>query len=1100
MTELADTAARRRALSDLDSTLLVEAGAGTGKTSLLAGRLALLLARGISPRSIAAITFTELAASELAARVRTLIHALLRGEVPAAVAAALPEGLSTDQREALQAGSDRLDGLTTATIHSFCQELIRGYAVEADIDPGAQVMDRDAADLAFDQVFDRWLARRLSGEPGADDPIAVLAREDPRRMAEELRRLALFRRRHRSARPRPPDLSGRPDLDLADAVDSYRRWASQAPAEPVTLALLDDLETLSRFFAGRFATPPDFSALWAMTTPPHVSSLLRNSLALRAPRTLTAWRKAAGDVDGARLEAESLAAFAQVETAYTALLGRVGGALVHALSGELDELMADYAAYKRAAAVLDFDDLLQVAGALLQRHEPVRAALARRFEYLLVDEFQDTDPVQCDIIFRLATDAPRADWAQIAPRAGALFLVGDPKQAVYRFRGASVETYEIAKAAIRRAWPDNVLQVTANFRSRTGILTYVNDTFAAPLMARAQPGYVPLVPTRGEVPQRVSVARLPIALPAGVLREEAQDAEADAVADACARLVGATWLHDGQGRDRPVTPADIALLAPTGTDLWRYERALERVGLPFASQAGKGLFRRQETQDLLALARVLADGRDTVAFGALLRGPLVGLTDEALLDLAEMSADGGEGPATFSIVTPLDQVADPDLRQVLAILQSLRRRARRTSPARLLGEAVERLGVRPILALRDRRQAAAAIANVDALLARARRYAVRGLRQFVQDLSEDWREAKPAAEGRVEADGQAIEIVTMHSAKGLEWPIVIPINAMIQTRPAEPHIHRADDDSLHWRVGGVAAPDLTEAIVADTEAAARERVRLWYVACTRAQDLLLVPQLQNASPQAWARALDLNLDPLPVLVLGRTPVTAALAAEDPPNAQDAATFAAEAARIAAASPPVHWVRPSVHDVDRAVATTVIAEALDDADGAPEPIAGGRVRGLLLHKLIEEVLEEDLVETSVALEGRAAALRQEVEVLAQETDIRIDPGELAATVVRTLSLPDVAALRPRLRAEVTVWGLLGSDLGEEPLAGRADAVAVTATGVVDVVLDWKSDVSPTPAQVALHGEQLRSYLAVTGARRGALVYMSLGRVVWLDSTD
>ena len=184
MTTLADAEARARALRDLRSTLLVEAAAGTGKTALMAGRLTMLLADGIQPIHIAAITFTELAASELATRVYRFIDELLAGRVPEAMSPALPDGLNAAQGAALAAGAATLDELTTATIHGFCQNIIHSYAVEADIDPGARILDASQAEAAFDAVFEQWLRRRLTGPARAGDPIATLSRDDPRHVAD----------------------------------------------------------------------------------------------------------------------------------------------------------------------------------------------------------------------------------------------------------------------------------------------------------------------------------------------------------------------------------------------------------------------------------------------------------------------------------------------------------------------------------------------------------------------------------------------------------------------------------------------------------------------------------------------------------------------------------------------------------------------------------------------------------------------------------------------------------------------------------------------------------------------------------------------------
>src|SRR6185312_417162 len=224
-----DRDARIRALTDLGSTLLVEAGAGTGKTALMAGRVVMLLAEGVDPRSIAAITFTELAANALDARIHRYITWLLAGRVPDTLRLALPEGLLAAQKAALETVLGRLDQLTIATIHSFCQTIISSYAVEADIDPGARMLDADQAGSFFDTVFDNWIKERFSRAPQPDDPISALSRDDPRRVVERLKQFAEFRRKHREATTPDEDLAGRPDIALDDAVAGLRRWLSSLP-------------------------------------------------------------------------------------------------------------------------------------------------------------------------------------------------------------------------------------------------------------------------------------------------------------------------------------------------------------------------------------------------------------------------------------------------------------------------------------------------------------------------------------------------------------------------------------------------------------------------------------------------------------------------------------------------------------------------------------------------------------------------------------------------------------------------------------------------------------------------------------------------------
>lgn len=1099
MTKLADESARLRALTQLHLTLLVEAAAGTGKTALMAGRLTMLLMNGAEPRSIVAITFTELAASALGARVHRYVDDLLAGRIPKPLREVLPDGLTDAQRHALSKAASKLDELTATTIHAFCQTIICSYAVEADIDPGARILDATQAEAAFEAVFEQWFRRRLSGPMQADDPIASLSQYDPHHVGATLRDLARFRLKHRGARVPAADLGGRPDIDLVEAVADFRRWLLAQPVEPKTLELVGQLGTLADHFAGSFATAPVFDALWRLAHPARLPCMRRDTFDLLIPRTKTAWDNAAGNDRGAELNAKAGRYFARVDHCYRVILGRVATALIAKLSDELDEVLADYAAFKRAAAVLDFDDLLERARALVREHDAVRRALGQRYRHIFVDEFQDTDPIQAEILFRIAADDSPPRWQDSRLRAGALFMVGDPKQAIYRFRGADVGSYAEARGAIARRWPDNIVQITANFRSRPAILTHINRCFATPLSAQNQPGYVELAPTLDPPDHDLPcAAKITIDPPPNARAAQIRDTEAEVVADFCARLIGNVMIRDEDGALVPLTPGGIALLAPTGSELWRYERAFEARGLPIASQAGKGLFRRQEVQDLVALARVLAYGGDTLAFGALMRGPLVGLSEEELLDITAGLPPLAERPDAiprFSLATDPDQVAHPVAREVLTILQDLRRRARATTPALLLAEAVERLAVRPILSAREGDRSARAAANVEALVERARPYGVKGMKRFARDVSRNWREGTPYNEGRVDAEGDAIEIVTIHSAKGLEWPVVIPINTATLLRSRESFVHRADDDTLHWVIGDVVPPELRAALETDDESLTRERERLWYVACTRARELLIVPELAQAQQKSWARVVNLGHDALPeVDVSHMTPAPMPTIA-DPPNMQTAELFAAERGIIDEAAVPLTWVRPSDHDTDRLEAVDAITLDTGDAPEVDLPVGAGRVRGLLLHKLLEEVLSGELVEGVGRFASRARELLAELVLDPDDSEALPDADEIAATAWRTLQLPDVAALRERLTPEWPFYALLEGGSKPRALAGRIDAIAYVGDRA-EVVVDWKSDVDPSDADIRLHTRQLEYYLRATGAPRGALIYMTSGLVRWV----
>jgi len=270
---LVDEDRRRRILTDLETTLLVEAAAGTGKTSLMAGRVAMSLVSGREPRHLAAITFTELAAAELSHRIHQTVQALLQGRIPVVLAGVLPNGLSDAQKAALTSAARDLDQLTTTTIHGFCQTMLRSHAVDAGLDPGTKVVDAPAAEAMFDSLFSQWLTERLSGiGAGPDDAIVVLSQHAPLRVVGLLKDLAELRRSHLTAET-PPMPEGRPDIEFVQAVDDFARWYAASPSDAATADRLGDLQTLASFYTSAFASRPSFAELWRLAHPPRVRAM-----------------------------------------------------------------------------------------------------------------------------------------------------------------------------------------------------------------------------------------------------------------------------------------------------------------------------------------------------------------------------------------------------------------------------------------------------------------------------------------------------------------------------------------------------------------------------------------------------------------------------------------------------------------------------------------------------------------------------------------------------------------------------------------------------------------------------------------------------------
>ncbi|AWN42587.1 UvrD-helicase domain-containing protein [Methylobacterium durans] len=1105
---LADAAQRALAVTAHDRSLLVEAGAGSGKTALMAGRIAMLLASGAVPGAIAAVTFTELAASELLERVGEVVGRLVEGQVPEELRVVLPDGLSPVQRSHLAAAGEHLDELACTTIHGFCQRLVKPYPVEADIDPGARIADEAEADGIFQDLRDEWLRESLSGRGGL---IAEMVLADPDAGLSAIDRVAGCLRDGRAVGTAPAEPLPALVRAFGDSVRAFGDFQRSCPVpEAETRANVGAFQAMAARLSGTGAIG-DAELVAILTAPAEASLCKADGDFAKYRGGKGKWTDAAKLVGLPKAEAYRLQASAErlhVDCceAWRRLKANAASELLGRLTPLVRTVLDRYQARKRAGALLDFEDLIAAAARLLREQETVRQALGRRYAHVLVDEFQDTDPLQTEILWRLCGELPigAADvWTERVLRPGALFLVGDPKQAIYRFRGADVSTYVRARNCILAQSPDGVVSISTNFRSCRSILGYVDQRFRDILNGTGQPGFTSLEAHHPDHDRGPCIAALDVSASADGARQGAEalrDAEAEAVADLCARLIGHQLVTCKREGSRTLRAGDIALLAPSGSDLWRYEEALEARGIPVSTQAGKGFFRRQEVHDLIALTRVLADPRDTLALGALLRGPAVGLTDEELLDLVDGLPRDLERPDSLPklrLHIDVVQVQHPVARLVLERLQVLARRALGTTPHDILSQAVDALMLRPVVLHRHDGHAERALANIDLYLEMSRPFAVRGLRAFAGAMKAAWEGRTRTVEGRPDAQEAAVSLFTMHASKGLEWPVVIPINTSTRTKSVSGALVDRASNCLYCPVFGVRPAGYDEALENEKREVGNERVRLWYVAATRARETLLLPRFSEpGGSTSWSSVIDLGLDNLPAIDLDRLPVGTPSIAPQRENGQTREVFAAEAAAVAGRR-RLTWIVPSRGDD---IGTTAfgppdMVEGGSDVGPSPADLPkGSRERGILIHKLMEEILTGESSEGD-GLEQRATVLAQQLGLgTAGTLGTALDLAEVAASVSRALRIPQIAEIRDRLRAELPVFGFESLADEDQATAGVVDAMTHDATGRPDVVVDWKSDVDPSDAVLTDYRHQVARYLFATGARLGLIVLVTSGRVV------
>jgi ATP-dependent exoDNAse (exonuclease V) beta subunit len=519
---------------------------------------------------------------------------------------------------------------------------------------------------------------------------------------------------------------------------------------------------------------------------------------------------------------------------------------------------------------LDFADLLARARDLLKTNPSVRRHLQEKFKRIFVDEFQDTDPVQAEILLLLAADDPAADrWDLVRPRPGKLFLVGDPKQAIYRFRGTDVGTYWRVGRHLE-AQGGRVVQLTTSYRSVPGIQRFVNAAFARAMVANdltLQADYVPLSPSRPGIPTQPSVVALPVPQPyssRGQLRASAKAIEEslpDAVGAFIAWLVDPEhgWTVDGL----PLQPRHIAVLfrrfSSFDKDVTRpYTDAMEARGVPHLLVGGKSFHGREEVETMRAALAAIEWPDDELSVFATLKGSLFAIDDAHLLEFRhrfhvlhpfrvpkELGGNSGqELVLTAEPTTHLQPVAD-----ILRLLQQLHRQRNYRPVAdtisRLLAETRAHVGF--IL----RQSGEQALANVLHVAELARQYEAGGgisFRGFIDELRTA-AESEAAEAPILEESSDGVRLMTVHKAKGLEFPVVILADLTCKMSRGEASRYLdADRQLLAMKIGGWAPHELHDHEAEEVARDEAEGVRLAYVAATRARDLLVVPALGDG---AW---------------------------------------------------------------------------------------------------------------------------------------------------------------------------------------------------------------------------------------------------------
>jgi ATP-dependent helicase/nuclease subunit A len=758
--------------------VFVSAGAGTGKTAVLVERFVRAVCDdGLDVDSILVLTYTRKAAGELRSRIR---HALVERGRP-------------------DAARD-LDGAWISTIHGFCNRILRAYPFAAGLDPRFRELDEPQAAVLRGEAFDEALAAFCAS--GESERLRLLAAYGGARLRGML--IGIYETLRAAGRPLV--------LELGEAAPLDER--------------VEELREAARCLAGDVKATPtqrdNAGALGAVLDGRPLPERLLDLAAFRARG------ERAASYEEARKRAEQAA------------LDTVAAGDRDLLQELLDRFHASYSAAKERESALDFEDLQLTARDLLRDRPEIREREQLRFRSLMVDEFQDTNRLQCELV-DLLTDGPGERE---------LFFVGDEFQSIYGFRHADVAVFRE-----RRERAGGGLSLTRNYRSRPEVLAAVNFLFGEEFGGEFQP-----LAASGEFPDPVFGHPIELLVTDKASYADTGEHWRRGEARNIARRV--RELVDAGAAD----PGEIVLLFAAGTDAEWYEEELRRAGLPTYRATGRGYFGQQQVVDLLAYLRLLRNRYDDRSLLTVLASPLVGVSNDALVLIRR---DAPKRPLFTGIETKLPSaLPESDARLLRAFRQRYDRLV--SAAARLsLEHLCERIVAEhdydlAVLAQWDGKRR---YANLRKLARLARSYEdlrgrdIEGFVRFVhQQEAAGARELEAVAE---EEGTGAVRLLTIHAAKGLEFKVVIVADAgRDKPAPSADEILALSDGRFGFKVADPVTSKRRGAFAYDEVRAAREaedraeRLRLYYVAMTRAIDRLIVsgaldPEKEDGTPIGW---------------------------------------------------------------------------------------------------------------------------------------------------------------------------------------------------------------------------------------------------------
>ncbi len=868
---LADQAARDRIRDDLDTTLVVEAAAGTGKTSALVGRiLSGIISGRVSLANIAAVTFTELAAGELKLRLRSAIEdARQHYDDSAEIAKYLNKAV------------EELEEARMGTIHSFCADLLREHPVEARIDPLFEVATEDMTYPLFDMAFERWFEKQLEN-PG--EGVRRILRIPQRRQFGGGRSATLVSKPSESG---PKAILRRAALELVKERDFTAPWKRCEGFERDSEIdeLMDEIKGLGDWSE---SGQPDQWLTKSLTYLKRFAAEATRVESLGAPRDYDGIEARLFGLLGGWGRGKDWKAYFtkddfpadelrnrrdELKTRVKEFVDMAGADLAPRLREELWQVVEGFEQLKERAGVLDFLDLLLRARNLVRDDRDIRIELQRRFTHIFVDEFQDTDPLQAEILMLLGSDDPdQQDWRQVRPLPGKLFIVGDPKQSIYRFRRADVALYQEVKRRVI-ASGGALVDLNVSFRAVPELQEAVNASFA-PVMEEeslTQAQYVPLAPSRKAFEAQPAIIALPVSQPYGDYGkvvdwkiDESLPGDVAAFLNWLINESGWTVTERGRSEERvPLQARHVCLLFRRlrhyATDVTRaYVQALEAYQIPHLLVGGSSFHSREEVEAIRNALTAVEWPDDELAVFATLRGPLFAFTDSQLLAYRTLCG------SLHSFKQPPDDLPESlaEVVGALTILRELHRKRNR----RPIAETISTLlaTTRAHAGFANWSTGEQALANIMRLTDMARRVERNGLisfRAFVDWLDEQAESGDVGDAPIMEEGVDGVRIMTVHKAKGLEFPVVLLVDITAKdTREPSKWVNQAAGLSV-TKLAGCTPIEVQEHAEDEMKIEQEEAARVLYVAATRARDLLVVCALGDHPYEGWLDILNPVLYP-----------------------------------------------------------------------------------------------------------------------------------------------------------------------------------------------------------------------------------------------